>query len=69
MARLGRHARLYQVPGWPSPVLAVVSGWGRADGITVDPSVLFVVDGRLEERLDFHLDIGFSAAQDPRTEV
>jgi hypothetical protein len=51
-------ARKYHFPGWPSPVLAITSGWPRADGITVDAVLLTVSQGQLKEvlpkrRLDF----------------
>ncbi|HEV7505142.1 MAG TPA: hypothetical protein VGS07_09540 [Thermoanaerobaculia bacterium] len=51
-------ARKYDVPGWPSPVLAIASSWPRADGITIDAVLLTLSSlGQLKEVLPRrHLD-------------
>jgi hypothetical protein len=50
-------ARKYDVPGWPSAVLVIVSIWPRADGIALDPVLLTVAGGQLRELFPkLHLD-------------
>ncbi|HSS48372.1 MAG TPA: hypothetical protein VLX28_05445 [Thermoanaerobaculia bacterium] len=49
-------AHKYDVPGWPSPVLVLVSIRPRGDGITLDAVLLTVSGGQLKELPELHLD-------------
>jgi len=49
-------ARTVSLPGWPSPVVALVSTYSRADGISADPILWTTSHGRPRTILDRHLD-------------
>lgn len=51
-------ARAVSLPGLPAPVLALVSSYPRADGISADPLLLAMSHGRLRTILDRHMDWG-----------